>query len=82
MAYINADSAIEGEQTRDGSAMGPVFARESRDVLCPLPTPAVVIAGMYTLRVDCTPSLHTLVYDITKKVPWQRCHDFRTIVDR
>ncbi len=23
---------------------------------------------MYTLRVDCTPSLHTLVYDITKKV--------------
>uniref|UniRef100_A0A8C2AAT8 Glutamate carboxypeptidase 2 n=1 Tax=Cyprinus carpio TaxID=7962 RepID=A0A8C2AAT8_CYPCA len=35
VAYINADSAIE---------------------------------GMYTLRVDCTPSLHTLVYDITKKV--------------
>uniref|UniRef100_A0A9J8BRF9 Aminopeptidase NAALADL1 n=1 Tax=Cyprinus carpio carpio TaxID=630221 RepID=A0A9J8BRF9_CYPCA len=27
-----------------------------------------VCAGMYTLRVDCTPSLHTLVYDITKKV--------------
>uniref|UniRef100_A0A8C1J270 Aminopeptidase NAALADL1 n=1 Tax=Cyprinus carpio TaxID=7962 RepID=A0A8C1J270_CYPCA len=26
------------------------------------------IEGMYTLRVDCTPSLHTLVYDITKKV--------------
>lgn len=23
---------------------------------------------MYTLRVDCTPSLHTLVYDITKQV--------------
>lgn len=36
VAYINADSAIE---------------------------------GMYTLRVDCTPSLHTIVYDITKKVP-------------
>uniref|UniRef100_A0A7N6AI56 Glutamate carboxypeptidase 2 n=1 Tax=Anabas testudineus TaxID=64144 RepID=A0A7N6AI56_ANATE len=35
VAYINADSAIE---------------------------------GMYTLRVDCTPSLHTLVYDITKQV--------------
>lgn len=35
VAYINADSAIE---------------------------------GMYTLRVDCTPSLHTLVYDITKKI--------------
>uniref|UniRef100_A0AAR2JZU9 Glutamate carboxypeptidase 2 n=1 Tax=Pygocentrus nattereri TaxID=42514 RepID=A0AAR2JZU9_PYGNA len=35
VAYINADSAIE---------------------------------GMYTLRVDCTPSLHTLVYDITKLV--------------
>lgn len=27
-----------------------------------------VYAGMYTLRVDCTPSLHTIVYDITKKV--------------
>ncbi|XP_006802159.1 N-acetylated-alpha-linked acidic dipeptidase 2 [Neolamprologus brichardi] len=36
VAYINADSAIE---------------------------------GMYTLRVDCTPSLHTLVYDITKQIP-------------
>ncbi|XP_063062038.1 putative N-acetylated-alpha-linked acidic dipeptidase [Engraulis encrasicolus] len=35
VAYINADSAIE---------------------------------GMYTLRVDCTPSLYTLVYDITKKI--------------
>ncbi|XP_066535317.1 N-acetylated-alpha-linked acidic dipeptidase 2 [Hoplias malabaricus] len=35
VAYINADSGIE---------------------------------GMYTLRVDCTPSLHTLVYDITKQV--------------
>ncbi|KAK2847108.1 hypothetical protein Q5P01_010107 [Channa striata] len=35
VAYINADSAIE---------------------------------GMYTLRVDCTPSLHTLVYDITKQL--------------
>lgn len=35
MAYINADSAIE---------------------------------GMYTLRVDCTPSLHPLVYDITKQI--------------
>uniref|UniRef100_A0A8P4K873 Glutamate carboxypeptidase 2 n=1 Tax=Dicentrarchus labrax TaxID=13489 RepID=A0A8P4K873_DICLA len=35
VAYINADSAIE---------------------------------GMYTLRVDCTPSLHTLVYDLTKQV--------------
>uniref|UniRef100_A0A8B9LP44 glutamate carboxypeptidase II n=1 Tax=Astyanax mexicanus TaxID=7994 RepID=A0A8B9LP44_ASTMX len=35
VAYINADSAIE---------------------------------GMYTLRVDCTPSLHTVVYDITKQV--------------
>lgn len=35
VAYINADSAIE---------------------------------GMYTLRVDCTPSLHTLVYDITKQI--------------
>ncbi|KAL0973452.1 hypothetical protein UPYG_G00203830 [Umbra pygmaea] len=35
VAYINADSAIE---------------------------------GMYTLRVDCTPSLHTLVYEITKQV--------------
>ncbi|XP_048838072.1 N-acetylated-alpha-linked acidic dipeptidase 2 [Brienomyrus brachyistius] len=35
VAYINADSAIE---------------------------------GMYTLRVDCTPSLHTLVYDVTKKI--------------
>lgn len=23
---------------------------------------------MYTLRVDCTPSLHTLVYDLTKQV--------------
>lgn len=23
---------------------------------------------MYTLRVDCTPSLHTLVYDVTKQV--------------
>ncbi|XP_063763250.1 N-acetylated-alpha-linked acidic dipeptidase 2 isoform X2 [Eleginops maclovinus] len=34
VAYINADSAIE---------------------------------GMYTLRVDCTPSLHTLVYDLTKQ---------------
>uniref|UniRef100_A0A3Q3WGA2 Aminopeptidase NAALADL1 n=1 Tax=Mola mola TaxID=94237 RepID=A0A3Q3WGA2_MOLML len=36
VAYINADSAIE---------------------------------GMYTLRVDCTPSLHTLVYDLTKQLP-------------
>lgn len=35
VAYINADSAIE---------------------------------GMYTLRVDCTPSLHALVYDITKQI--------------
>ncbi|CAL9683855.1 unnamed protein product [Knipowitschia caucasica] len=35
VAYINADSAIE---------------------------------GMYTLRVDCTPSLHTLVYEITKQI--------------
>ncbi|XP_041732621.1 N-acetylated-alpha-linked acidic dipeptidase 2 [Coregonus clupeaformis] len=35
VAYINADSAIE---------------------------------GMYTLRIDCTPSLHNLVYDITKQV--------------
>lgn len=35
VAYINADSAIE---------------------------------GMYTLRVDCTPSLHTLVYDVTKQI--------------
>ncbi|XP_054884561.1 N-acetylated-alpha-linked acidic dipeptidase 2 [Poeciliopsis prolifica] len=35
VAYINADSAIE---------------------------------GMYTLRVDCTPSLHTLVYDLTKQI--------------
>uniref|UniRef100_A0A3Q2Z2J9 glutamate carboxypeptidase II n=1 Tax=Hippocampus comes TaxID=109280 RepID=A0A3Q2Z2J9_HIPCM len=34
VAYINADSGIE---------------------------------GMYTLRVDCTPSLHTLVYDLTKE---------------
>ncbi|KAG7262367.1 hypothetical protein CRUP_028347 [Coryphaenoides rupestris] len=24
--------------------------------------------GMYTLRVDCTPSLHTLVYDLTKQI--------------
>ncbi|KAF6720902.1 Glutamate carboxypeptidase 2 [Oryzias melastigma] len=38
VAYINADSAIE---------------------------------GMYTLRVDCTPSLHTVVYDVTKQ-PVQR----------
>ncbi|XP_027901238.1 N-acetylated-alpha-linked acidic dipeptidase 2 [Xiphophorus couchianus] len=35
VAYINADSGIE---------------------------------GMYTLRVDCTPSLHTLVYDLTKQI--------------
>ncbi|XP_024133621.1 N-acetylated-alpha-linked acidic dipeptidase 2 isoform X1 [Oryzias melastigma] len=35
VAYINADSAIE---------------------------------GMYTLRVDCTPSLHTVVYDVTKQI--------------
>uniref|UniRef100_A0A7N8X6X7 Glutamate carboxypeptidase 2 n=1 Tax=Mastacembelus armatus TaxID=205130 RepID=A0A7N8X6X7_9TELE len=35
VAYINADSSIE---------------------------------GMYTLRVDCTPSLHTLVYNITKQI--------------
>ncbi|TWW77437.1 N-acetylated-alpha-linked acidic dipeptidase 2 [Takifugu flavidus] len=35
VAYINADSAIE---------------------------------GMYTLRVDCTPSLHSLVYDLTKQI--------------
>ncbi|XP_013863452.1 N-acetylated-alpha-linked acidic dipeptidase 2 isoform X1 [Austrofundulus limnaeus] len=35
VAYINADSAIE---------------------------------GMYTLRVDCTPSLHTVVYDLTKQI--------------
>ncbi|KAM9318498.1 N-acetylated-alpha-linked acidic dipeptidase 2 [Pholidichthys leucotaenia] len=35
VAYINADSAIE---------------------------------GMYTLRVDCTPSMHTLVYDLTKMI--------------
>ncbi|PWA20475.1 hypothetical protein CCH79_00003726, partial [Gambusia affinis] len=35
VAYINADSGIE---------------------------------GMYTLRVDCTPSLHTLVYDLTKHI--------------
>ncbi|XP_006628182.2 N-acetylated-alpha-linked acidic dipeptidase 2 [Lepisosteus oculatus] len=35
VAYINADSAIEGN---------------------------------YTLRVDCTPSLHTLVYDLTKQI--------------
>ncbi|MCJ8739807.1 hypothetical protein PDJAM_G00051380 [Pangasius djambal] len=35
VAYINADSAIE---------------------------------GMYTLRIDSTPSLHTLAYDITKQV--------------
>uniref|UniRef100_A0A665U830 Aminopeptidase NAALADL1 n=1 Tax=Echeneis naucrates TaxID=173247 RepID=A0A665U830_ECHNA len=35
VAYINADSAIE---------------------------------GTYTLRVDCTPSLHTLVYEVTKKI--------------
>ncbi|XP_061775263.1 N-acetylated-alpha-linked acidic dipeptidase 2 [Nerophis ophidion] len=35
VAYINADSAIE---------------------------------GMYTLRVDCSPSLHTLVYQLTKQI--------------
>ncbi|XP_030633559.1 N-acetylated-alpha-linked acidic dipeptidase 2 [Chanos chanos] len=35
VAYINADSAIE---------------------------------GMYTLRVDCSPLLHSLVYDITKQI--------------
>ncbi|XP_066555370.1 N-acetylated-alpha-linked acidic dipeptidase 2 [Amia ocellicauda] len=35
VAYINADSAIEGN---------------------------------YTLRVDCTPSLHTLVYGLTKEI--------------
>ncbi|XP_036393284.1 N-acetylated-alpha-linked acidic dipeptidase 2 [Megalops cyprinoides] len=35
VAYINADSAIE---------------------------------GTYTLRIDCTPSLHTLVYDVTKQI--------------
>ncbi|XP_037317931.2 N-acetylated-alpha-linked acidic dipeptidase 2 [Pungitius pungitius] len=35
VAYVNADSAIE---------------------------------GMYTLRVDCTPSLHTLVYNLTKQI--------------
>ncbi|KAM6945939.1 N-acetylated-alpha-linked acidic dipeptidase 2 [Aplochiton taeniatus] len=35
VAYINADSSME---------------------------------GMYTLRVDCTPSLHTLVYDLTKQI--------------
>ncbi|XP_053279533.1 N-acetylated-alpha-linked acidic dipeptidase 2 [Pleuronectes platessa] len=35
VAYINADSAIE---------------------------------GTYTLRVDCTPSLNTLVYDLTKQI--------------
>ncbi|XP_015241640.1 PREDICTED: putative N-acetylated-alpha-linked acidic dipeptidase [Cyprinodon variegatus] len=35
VAYINADSAIE---------------------------------GMYTLRVDCTPSMHTLVYNLTKQI--------------
>uniref|UniRef100_A0A3B4T533 Glutamate carboxypeptidase 2 n=1 Tax=Seriola dumerili TaxID=41447 RepID=A0A3B4T533_SERDU len=40
VAYINADSAIE---------------------------------GMYTLRVDCTPSLHTLVYDLTKQVSRFKC---------
>uniref|UniRef100_A0A8C5FSU0 N-acetylated alpha-linked acidic dipeptidase 2 n=1 Tax=Gadus morhua TaxID=8049 RepID=A0A8C5FSU0_GADMO len=26
------------------------------------------LTGMYTLRVDCTPSLHTLVYDLTKQI--------------
>ncbi|XP_077579242.1 N-acetylated-alpha-linked acidic dipeptidase 2 isoform X1 [Stigmatopora nigra] len=26
------------------------------------------IEGMHTLRVDCTPSLHTLVYDLTKRI--------------
>ncbi|KAG9335275.1 hypothetical protein JZ751_005455 [Albula glossodonta] len=35
VAYINADSAIE---------------------------------GTYTLRIDCTPSLHTLAYDVTKQI--------------
>ncbi|XP_062873217.1 N-acetylated-alpha-linked acidic dipeptidase 2 [Trichomycterus rosablanca] len=35
VAYINADSSIE---------------------------------GMYTLRVDCTPSLHTLAYEVTKQL--------------
>ncbi|KAJ8368083.1 hypothetical protein SKAU_G00081110 [Synaphobranchus kaupii] len=35
VAYINADSAIE---------------------------------GTYTLRIDCTPSLHSLVYDVTKQI--------------
>ncbi|XP_013928784.1 PREDICTED: putative N-acetylated-alpha-linked acidic dipeptidase [Thamnophis sirtalis] len=36
VAYINADSSIEGN---------------------------------YTLRVDCTPSMHSLVYNLTKKIP-------------
>ncbi|XP_026562603.1 putative N-acetylated-alpha-linked acidic dipeptidase [Pseudonaja textilis] len=36
VAYINADSSIEGN---------------------------------YTLRVDCTPSMHSLVYNLTKEIP-------------
>lgn len=27
-----------------------------------------LVIGMYTLRVDCTPSLHSLVYNLTKEV--------------
>lgn len=58
VAYINADSAIEGNAT---SHSGDSEVAHLCNCSCLLP-------GVYTLRVDCTPSLHTAVYDLTKQV--------------
>lgn len=61
VAYINADSAIEGEWV--WMHLSSLYV-EYFDVIVLI----TWIPGMYTLRVDCTPSLHTLVYDLTKQV--------------
>lgn len=62
VAYINADSAIEGKATLHS---GDSEVAHLYNCSCLLP-------GMYTLRVDCTPSLHTVVYDLTKQVSVSR----------
>uniref|UniRef100_A0A8C1TN47 Aminopeptidase NAALADL1 n=1 Tax=Cyprinus carpio TaxID=7962 RepID=A0A8C1TN47_CYPCA len=52
----------------DAEEFGLLGSTEWAEVSCLDTVCVCVCVCMYTLRVDCTPSLHTLVYDITKKV--------------
>lgn len=66
VAYINADSAIEGECVCVYSSKFSINYTQCFGWISF--SSCLWITGMYTLRVDCTPSLHTLVYDLTKQV--------------